>query len=302
MTLPGRRSSHYHQYYSSHADPMENMLRAQTLKSKSSYNISQWPAVTNNNSNKLGSRLVAPSHYVSTDSQVSFSRWTLAQPETAELAKEKKDRRNNTYYNNMIMYINNKNGDTDSTMSAIKVIHLLDLIDAWQTDVRKDFNFQARQNMMKSRESLYSTMLREPGPDRKDGTEDCSACRQCDSCCDSFCCSFWSCVLVIIFLAAGFAGGVVAGAVWQRNGFLYEMGQRFPAINHITDYYSNQFNRQNTNYNPNYNNYNNYYSGQIPPQLPPPPQYPSGDQVNQNPANTGHTGGRTRVILPGIRG
>ena len=158
---------------------------------------------------------------------------------------------------------------------------------------------QARQNLMKSRESLYSTMLREPVPERKTSSEDCSACRQCDSCCDSFCCSFWSCVLVIIFLAAGFAGGVVAGAVWQRNGFLYEMGQRFPAINHITDYYSNQFNRQNTNYNPNYNNYNNYYSGQIPPQLPPPPQYPSGDQVNQNPANTG---GRTRVILPGIRG
>ena len=32
MTLPGRRSSQYHQYYSSHADPMENMLRAHTLK------------------------------------------------------------------------------------------------------------------------------------------------------------------------------------------------------------------------------------------------------------------------------
>merc|ERR1711953_159041 len=136
MTLPGRRSSHYHQYYSSHADPMENMLRAQTLKSKSSYNISQWPAVTNNNSNKLG------------------SGWTLAQPETAELAKEKKDRRNNTYYNNMIMYINNKNGDTDSTMSAIK----------------------ARQNLMKSRESLYSNMVRERelGLERKEGGDDCS--------------------------------------------------------------------------------------------------------------------------------
>ena len=60
MTLPGRRSSQYHQYYSSHADPMENMLRAQTLKSKSSYNINhhQWPAVSSNNPNKLGSRLV----------------------------------------------------------------------------------------------------------------------------------------------------------------------------------------------------------------------------------------------------
>ena len=155
---------------------------------------------------------------------------------------------------------------------------------------------EARQNLLRSRESLYSSMVREPGPERKEGGEDCSACRQCDSCCDSFCCSFWSCVLVIFFLAAGFAGGVVAGAVWQRNGFLYEMGQKFPAINHITDYYSNQFNRQGQGqgglYNQNYNNYNNYYGGQIPQQ---PPQYPS-DQINQNPANNNV---RTRVILPG---
>ena len=149
---------------------------------------------------------------------------------------------------------------------------------------------------MKSRESLYSSMARErePGPERKEGGDDCSACKQCDSCCDSFCCSFWSWVLVILFLAAGFAGGVVAGAVWQRNGFLYEMGQMFPAINHITDYYSNQFSRQGQgqggHYNPNYNNY--YYGGEMAQQ---PPQYPS-DQTNQNPANTE---GRTRVILPG---
>ena len=148
---------------------------------------------------------------------------------------------------------------------------------------------------MKSRESLYSSMVREreTGPERKEGGDDCSACRQCDSCCDSFCCSFWSCVLVILFLAAGFAGGVVAGAVWQRNGFLYEMGQMFPAINHITDYYSNQFSRQGqAQGNQNYNNYNYYYGGEMPQQ---PPQYPS-DQINQNSANND---GRTRVILPG---
>ena len=107
MTLPGRRSAQYHQYYSSHADPMENMLKAHTLKSKSSYNINhQWPAV-NNHSNKFG------------------SRWTLAQQETAGLVQGKKDLRNNTYYNNMIMYINNKNGDNESAMSAIKVINQL---------------------------------------------------------------------------------------------------------------------------------------------------------------------------------
>ena len=152
---------------------------------------------------------------------------------------------------------------------------------------------------MKSRESLYSSMVREreTGPERKEGGDDCSACRQCDSCCDSFCCSFWSCVLVIIFLAAGFAGGVVAGAVWQRNGFLYEMGQMFPAINHITDYYSNQFSRQGQGQaNQNYNNYNYYYGGEMPQQ---PPQYPRpSDQINQNYANNNNEG-RTRVILPG---
>ena len=104
MTTP-RNSKHHHLYYSSHADPMENMLRAHTLKSKSSYNINQWPAVAN-----------------SQQQQAKFgSRWTLAQPETAGLMQEKQDRKNNTYYNNMIMYINNKNGDNESTMSALKV-------------------------------------------------------------------------------------------------------------------------------------------------------------------------------------
>ena len=38
------------------------------------------------------------------------------------------------------------------------------------------------------------------------GAEDCGACRQCDTCCDSCCCSFWSYVLVILFLIGGFSG------------------------------------------------------------------------------------------------
>ena len=48
----------HHLYYSSHADPTENMLRAHTLKSKSSYNINQWPAVAGpgGQQNKFGSR------------------------------------------------------------------------------------------------------------------------------------------------------------------------------------------------------------------------------------------------------
>ena len=51
-----------------------------------------------------------------------MTRWTLAQQDTVGFVQEKKEKRNNTYYNNMIMYINNKNGDNESTMSAIKVI------------------------------------------------------------------------------------------------------------------------------------------------------------------------------------
>ena len=35
----------------------------------------------------------------------------------------------------MIMYINNKNGDNDSTLSAIKVIQLLTLIDGREANV-----------------------------------------------------------------------------------------------------------------------------------------------------------------------
>ena len=45
----------------------------------------------------------------------------MAQPETAELMREKQDRKNNTYYNNMVMYINNKNGDNESNISTMKV-------------------------------------------------------------------------------------------------------------------------------------------------------------------------------------
>ena len=64
MTTP-RHGKQYHPFYSAHADPTENMLRAQTLKAKSSYNISgqQWPALQGpgaavhcQSQNKFGSR------------------------------------------------------------------------------------------------------------------------------------------------------------------------------------------------------------------------------------------------------
>ena len=170
MTLPARKSDRHHLYYSSHADPMENMLRAQTLKSKSSYNINQYPLVASN------------------QARVGGSRWTLAQPEAAGLMQSKQDQKNNTYYNNMIMYINNKQGDNDSTMSGLK----------------------AKQHLAKSRESLYSTMLTKEETERlrqrKAEAEECTPCKQCDSCCENCCCSFWSWILAILFAMFGFLG------------------------------------------------------------------------------------------------
>ena len=49
------------------------------------------------------------------------SRWTLAQTDSVETLRERQERLHNTYYNNMVCYINNKNGDGDSTVSAMKV-------------------------------------------------------------------------------------------------------------------------------------------------------------------------------------
>ena len=53
--------------------------------------------------------------------------------------------------------------------------------------------------------------------------------RQCDTCCDSCCCSFWTWVLMFVFLVVGFLGGVVVGAIVQRNGYLREIGVVLPA-------------------------------------------------------------------------
>jgi len=176
------RKSLHHLYYSSQADPTDDMLRANNLRSKSTYNINTYPG----NANKFG------------------SRWTLAQTESAESRQERQEKLHNTYYNNMVCYINNKNSDTDSTMSAIKA-----------------------RKLGKSRESLYSAMLKEPIKESKE-EEECAACRQCDTCCDSCCCSFWTWVLMFVFLIVGFLGGVVVGAIVQRNGYLREIGVVLP--------------------------------------------------------------------------
>ena len=103
----------------------------------------------------------------------------------------------------------------------------------------------------------------------------------------------------------------MAGAIWQQNGVLREIGEKFPALNYITDYYSNSYNyyynnrrndynrNNNNNYNnlpyPNpYNSYTGYYSGS---------GYGGYQQPNQNydpnNRNNHNNDGRTRVILPG---
>ena len=65
-------------------------------------------------------------------------RWTLAQAESTELLTKKQEDLHNTYYNNMVMYINNKQGDNESSMSS---------------------GLRSKKELFKSRESLYSTML-----------------------------------------------------------------------------------------------------------------------------------------------
>ena len=84
-------------------------------------------------------------------------------------------------------------------------------------------------------------------------------------------------------------GGVIAGAIWQENGFLWEIGQKFPALMKITDYYSNQFGRD--FYGRNRNNYgggyDNYYPGLY------------GHLNNDGDQRNNINNMRTKVILPG---
>ena len=116
----------------------------------------------------------------------------------------------------------------------------------------------------------------------------------------------------------------MAGAIWQQNGFLREIGDKFPAINYITDYFSDRYyyNQQrypvlngglNNNYNSNpyynnnpynsnpYNGYNNQYqsggSGYGYPQQN--QQYGNNYDSNRDQDNND---GRPRVILPGEMG
>ena len=63
----------------------------------------------------------------------------MAQTESSELIQEKQDKLHNTYYNNMVMYINNKQGDNESSMSSGPL--------------------RSKKELFKSRESLYSAML-----------------------------------------------------------------------------------------------------------------------------------------------
>ena len=85
----------------------------------------------------------------------------------------------------MVMYINNKQGGNESSVSGVK----------------------SKKDLYKSRESLYSTML--PVKESKESGEECGACTQCDTCCDSCCCSFWAWVLALLFAVFGFLGKIL---------------------------------------------------------------------------------------------
>ena len=70
---------------------------------------------------------------------------------------------------------------------------------------------QARR-LGKSRESLVSTLAKEVRTETKDD--------DCGSCCCSCCCV----IMMFICLVLGFVGGVIVGAIIQRNGYLKEVG------------------------------------------------------------------------------
>ena len=123
------------------------MLRANNLRSKSSYNLDQHsgtatlPVKTTASSKQFGSRCVQTLScffFVWQTIKHLQLRWTLAQAESTELLTKKQEDLHNTYYNNMVMYINNKQGDTESSMSS---------------------GLRSKKELFKSRESLYSTML-----------------------------------------------------------------------------------------------------------------------------------------------
>ena len=127
------------------------MLRANNLRSKSSYNLDQYsgtatlPVKTTASSKEFGSRwndlilcLFILNNYNFFITTLAVCRWTLAQAESSELLSKKQEDLHNTYYNNMVMYINNKQGDTESSMSS---------------------GLRSKKELFKSRESLYSTML-----------------------------------------------------------------------------------------------------------------------------------------------
>lgn len=190
MSLNHRNSLH-HLYYSAHADPSESLLRTTNLKSKSSYQLNQFPIT-----NKYG------------------SRWTIAQSAAREQLESKQEKVHNTYYNNMMCYINYRQAnDTDSAVSKARRLG-------------KSVESLA---LRKAVEGQMAAQKEEPKPDTE---EDCAACRQCDSCCTGrgwcSCRSAarvcWTLVMALTCLLIGFLGGIVVGAIIQRDGYLTQMG------------------------------------------------------------------------------
>jgi len=177
----GHRNSLHHLYYSSHADPSDSnvLTKSSNLKSKSSYQLNQFPL-----SKQYG------------------SRWTIAQPSNREQMEARQEKMHNTYYNNMMCYINYKQNDTDSSISTSR-------------------------RLGKSMESLNAKRIEGPKItelSKSEEEDDCAACTQCDSCCRSGCRVFCFMLVGMICLAVGFLVGVVVGAVIQRDGYLEQVG------------------------------------------------------------------------------
>jgi len=188
MSMSHRNSLH-HLYYSSQADPTEALLRTNNLKSKSSYQLNQ---LNSQNAQKFG------------------SRWTLAQYQ----AEKRQEKVHNTYYNNMVCYINNKQSDTDSHQSKVKAGRLTaKSVQSLQSALAEEQRGGDGRLLLSKMES------------KELGVDDCAACSQCDNCC----CSCWTAVMMLLCLILGLVGGGVCGVVLERSGYLTHVpGLRLP--------------------------------------------------------------------------
>jgi len=97
----------------------------------------------------------------------------------------------NTYYNNMVCYINNKQSDTDSHQSKVKAGRLTaKSVQSLQSALAEE----QRGGSAGDGRLLLSKM-----ESKELGVDDCAACSQCDNCC----CSCWTAVMMLLVLILG---------------------------------------------------------------------------------------------------